>query len=304
MLEKNKNKLYFDSLRLERWPRSLAIFPGFVAFFVLYPGFIKQVDVFSLLAKALLAFLLTLFISTANYIINEIADAPFDAFHPHKKNRPLVKEEISRNVLKVLWCILVTVSMIAAFIFFENIYFVIDLLALLVAGILYNVPPIRIKDIPFLDSTLESANNPIRFLIGWHIMASVFPPVSLIISWWAFGNFLMVGKRVAEKKFLSQEESSGYRLSLKRYSLRNLIVFMVVNALIFIVTFALFAVKSGLHSFLFAIPFIIYYLAMFMKKSVQDIEGAEEPEKLLKNPYFAIYTLFLVIIFILAYIFK
>jgi hypothetical protein len=41
-----------------------------------------------------------------------------------------------------------------------------------------------------------------------------------------------------------------------------------------------------------------------MKKSLQDIEGAEEPEKLLKNPYFAFYTLFLVAIFILAYIFK
>lgn len=304
MPEKNRKRLYFDSLRLERWPRSLAILPGFVAFFVLNPGFIDQVDILPLLVKLVVAFLLTLFISTANYIINEIADAPFDAFHPHKKDRPLVNEEISRNVLKVLWCILVVVSMAAAFVFFENIYFVIDLLALLIAGILYNVPPIRVKDIPFLDSTLESANNPIRFLIGWHIMATAFPPVSLIISWWAFGNFLMVGKRVAEKKFLSQEESAGYRLSLKKYSLRNLIVFMVVNALVFIAAFALFAVESGLHSFLFAIPFILFYLVMFMKKSVQDIEGAEEPEKLLKNPYFAVYTLFLVIIFILAYIFK
>lgn len=304
MPEKNRKRLYFDSLRLERWPRSLAILPGFVAFFVLNPEMIKQVAVFSLIVKLAAAFLLTLFISTANYIVNEIADAPFDAFHPHKKDRPLVNEEISKNVLKVLWFILVAVSMAAAFIFFKNIYFMINLLALLIAGILYNVPPIRVKDIPFLDSTLESANNPIRFLIGWHIMASVFPPVSLLIAWWAFGNFLMVGKRVAEKKFLSQEESAGYRLSLKKYSLRNLIVFMVANAVIFIAAYAFFAVESGLNSFLFAIPFILVYLIMFMKKSVQDIEGAEEPEKLLKNPYFAVYTLFLVVIFILAYLFK
>ena len=34
------------------------------------------------------------------------------------------------------------------------------------------------------------------------------------------------------------------------------------------------------------------------------VEGAEEPEKLLKNPYFAFFTLFLVVIFILAYILK
>jgi hypothetical protein len=35
-----------------------------------------------------------------------------------------------------------------------------------------------------------------------------------------------------------------------------------------------------------------------------NIEGSEEPEKLLKNPYFAFYTLFLIAIFILAYIFR
>jgi len=304
MPEKNKNKLYFESLRLERWPRSLAILPGFVAFFVLNPGVMKSIDIFPLILKLILAFVLTLFISTANYIVNEIADARSDAYHPSKKDRPLVKEEISRKVLISLWCILVVVSIFAALLFYKNLYFAIDLTALLAAGILYNVPPVRVKDIPFLDSTLESANNPIRFLIGWHIMAPVFPPISLIISWWAFGNFLMVGKRVAEKKFLSVEESSGYRRSLKKYSLKNLVAFMVMNGVIFIATFALFAVESGLHSFLFAIPFILIYLVMFMRKSVQDIEGAEEPEKLLKNPYFALYTLFLVLIFVLAYIFK
>jgi 4-hydroxybenzoate polyprenyltransferase len=275
-----------------------------VAFFVLHPAALKESDIFPLAIRLLLAFVLTLFISTANYIVNEIADAPYDAYHPSKKNRPLVKAAISKKVLIGLWCILVFVSLVISLIFHENLFFLFDLLALLIAGILYNVPPIRVKDIPFLDSTLESANNPIRFLIGWHIMSPVFPPAALLISWWAFGNFLMVGKRVAEKKFLSREESAGYRLSLKKYSLENLVVFMAANAVIFMVAFALFAMTAGLKTFLFALPFILVYLVMFMKKSVQDIEGAEEPEKLLKNPYFAVYTLFLVVIFVLAYIFK
>ena len=114
----------------------------------------------------------------------------------------------------------------------------------------------------------------------------------------------MVGKRVAEKKFLTAEESSRYRLSLKRYNLKALVIFMHVNALIFVVTFCWFAIESKMNSFLYSIPFILVYLVMFIKKSVQDIEGAEEPERLLKNPYFAFYTLFLAVIFILAYIFK
>ncbi len=307
MPEKNKKKLYVDSLRLERWPRSLAIIPGFIAFFVLTPGFtasLRNANIPLLAIKLIVAFLLTLLISTANYIINEITDAPFDAYHPHKKNRPLVNEEISTKILVFLWLLFVATTVVTALLFFKNFYFLVDLIALLVAGLLYNVPPIRMKDIPFLDSTLESANNPIRFLIGWHVLGTAFPPISLLVSWWFFGNFLMVGKRVAEKKFLSEEESSGYRLSLKKYSQKSLVVFMVVNAIIFIGSFAIFALESRLVTFLYAIPFIIFYLVMFMRKSVQDIEGAEEPERLLKNPYFAIYTLFLVVIFVLAYIFN
>ena len=302
--EIKKFKLYIESLRLERWPRSLAIIPGFIAFFVLIPGTMQGRGSLDMAVRLIVAFLLTLFISTANYIINEITDAPHDAFHPSKKDRPLVNNEISVKILMVMWAVLVVVAMATAHFFYQNIFFLAALFALLVAGLLYNVPPVRVKDVPYLDSTLESANNPIRFLIGWHIFSTVAPPLSLLLSWWAFGNFLMVGKRVAEKKFLTEEESSGYRRSLKKYKLASLIIFMRFNALVFLVTFAWFAVDSGMNSFLYSIPFIFVYLMMFMKKSTQDIEGAEEPEKLLKNPYFALYTLFLAVIFILAYIFK
>jgi decaprenyl-phosphate phosphoribosyltransferase len=299
-----KISLYVESLRLERWPRSLAIIPGFVAFFALRPQAARTIASGELVFKLLAAFLLTFLISTANYIVNEIADAPHDAYHPSKKHRPLVNNQISSKVLMVWWLLLVIVSLGSAHFLIKNICFLLSLLALLVAGILYNVPPIRMKDIPFLDSTLESANNPIRFLIGWHIVTVTFPPISLLLAWWAFGNFLMVGKRVAEKKFLSHEESSGYRLSLKKYRLHHLVVFMIGNAVIFLGAFSWFAIRWRMSSFLFSLPFILVYLIMFMKKSLQDIEGAEEPEKLLKNPYFAFYTLFLVAIFVLAYLLR
>jgi 4-hydroxybenzoate polyprenyltransferase len=296
-----KIRLYLQALRLERWPRSLAILPGAIAVLALHRPLIPSFDILDTVLKLGLAFVLTWFVSTANYIINEITDAPFDAFHPLKKNRPLVNGEINRNLLLLLWLILAGISLLIAHLLF-NVYFLLSLLGLLVAGLLYNVPPVRVKDIPLLDSTIESANNPIRFLIGWYILKNTFPPLTLLVAWWVFGNFLMVGKRVAEKKFLTEEESAGYRRSLKRSSFGLLVAFMIFNALLFLVFFSLFAVVSQLHSFLYSLPLIVIYLAMFMKKSLQDREGAEEPEKLLKNPYFAGYTLFLAIIFVVAYI--
>jgi 4-hydroxybenzoate polyprenyltransferase len=239
-------------------------------------------------------------ISTANYIINEITDAPFDAFHPGKKHRPLVQNEISVKVLLTGWLLLVIVALVLAQALY-NLAFVLSLGALLLAGILYNVPPLRTKDVPYLDSTLESANNPIRFLIGWYVLAAEFPPLSLLLAWWAFGNFLMVGKRVAEKKFLTDEESSAYRLSLKRYSVNGLVVFMIFNGLLFLAMFVIFVLRLHLKTFLYTLPFILFYLIFFMVKSIQDRDAAEEPEKLLKNPYFAIYTIFLLVIFIIAF---
>lgn len=295
-----KSKLYLQALRLERWPRSLAILPGLIAVLALHRELIPGIEFFDIFLKLCLAFTITWFISTANYIVNEITDAPYDAYHPVKKSRPLVKGEIRRSVLLFLWLILVGIALGTAYLCF-NLNFLFSLMGLLVAGLIYNIPPIRVKDIPLLDSTAESANNPIRFLIGWYILKTSFPPLTLLLAWWVFGNFLMVGKRVAEKKFLTQEESAGYRRSLKRYNFKMLVGFMILNALLFLVFFSLFAVESGLLSFLYSLPLIIIYLAMFMKKSLQDRDGAEEPEKLLKNPYFACYTLFLAIIFALAY---
>ncbi len=300
MPEKSKRSHYIDSLRLDRWPRSLAIIIGSAAVFLVHPGRWPGDLTLSVVLRILVAFFLTWMVSTANYIINEITDAPFDAFHPGKKHRPLVQKQISSKVLLMGWLLLTLAALLSGQALYSRA-FVLSLGALLLAGILYNVPPMRMKDIPYLDSTVESANNPIRFLIGWYVLAGHFPPLSLLLAWWAFGNFLMVGKRVAEKKFLTAAESSAYRLSLSRYSLSGLVFFMAFNGLLFLAMFVVFAWRLNLKTFFYVLPFIVFYLVFFLFKSTQDRDAAEEPEKLLKNPYFALYTLFLLAVFIVAF---
>jgi 4-hydroxybenzoate polyprenyltransferase len=303
MPEKRKSSLYLASLRLDRWPRSTAIVIGSAAVFLAEPARFPQALTPGLGLKLLLAFVLTWMVSTANYIVNEITDAPFDAHHPQKKNRPLVAKEISAPLLLGVWLILAAAALaIARFTFPAP--FLWSLAALLAAGLLYNVPPLRMKDIPYLDSTLESANNPIRFLVGWYVLAAALPPLSLLASWWAFGNFLMIGKRVAEKKFLTREEAAGYRRSLSRYSLAGLVAFMTANGLLFLAMFIVFSLAANLRTFLYALPFIVFYLVIFMFKSIQDRDAAEEPEKQLKNPVFALYTLFLLAVFAVAFLLR
>ena len=90
---------YLKAMRLGRWPRSLAFLIGSAVFFFLHHDTVQPFSTLWFLWRAALAFLLTWGISTANYIINEIADAPYDIHHPTKRHRPLVKGEVRKGPL-------------------------------------------------------------------------------------------------------------------------------------------------------------------------------------------------------------
>jgi 4-hydroxybenzoate polyprenyltransferase len=296
-------KAYLEAMRLERWPRSAAILVGSAAFFLLNPESFAQKPPVSIAIQLLLSFLLTWGISTANYIVNEIADAPFDIHHPTKRMRPLARKEIHRGPLLAAGAVLTLACLLTAGLAFPPAFFP-ALLALLIAGFIYNIKPVRTKDIPFLDSISESANNPIRFLIGWFAVAdtALWPPVTLLVSWWAFGNFLMVAKRLSEFRLL-KERAADYRLSLGRYSRFSLVMGMAVSALVFFVSYLVFAAGSGRTSLLIlALPLLLYFL-FFFKKTLREREVMEEPERLLKQPLFAAFTFLLLLGFLLALLF-
>jgi decaprenyl-phosphate phosphoribosyltransferase len=294
---------YLRAMRLERWPRSAAIFSGCAAYVFLYRGEFPLSGLFEPAWRAAAAFLLTWGISTANYIVNEIVDLAFDVHHPSKRLRPLVAGEIRKGPFALIGLFLIAVCLGLAWIVFD-IHFLLALAGLLLAGIIYNVKPIRTKDIPFLDSISESANNPIRFLIGWYALAPLapFPPASVLLSWWAFGNFLMVAKRLSEFRFL-KEKAGAYRTSQKRYTRTKLLGGMIASAAVCLGTFLLFAYRGSLVSFFAIAPFLVVFFLLIFSKTLREAEVMEEPEKLLASPKFAIYTLFLLALFVLAFFF-
>lgn len=291
---------YLRALRLERWPRSAAIILGSAAFFFLHRDFLSSFRPRQAVFLLALSFLLTWAISTANYIVNEIVDAPYDVHHPAKRHRPLVQGEVKKAPFIMLGIGITAVSLALAAAFFSP-SFVFSLLALLAAGFVYNVKPLRAKDIPFLDAISESANNPIRFLIGWYTFAprNFFPPLSLLVAWWSFGNFLMTAKRLSEFRLLG-EKAADYRLSHRRYS-RNLLLFgMAASAAVFLTSFLVFILSLHLYRLLILFPLLLVYLFLFFRKTLKEREVMEEPESLLRNPLIALLTLVLVALFALS----
>jgi 4-hydroxybenzoate polyprenyltransferase len=291
---------YVRAMRLDRWPRSLAIYAGSTAFVFLHKDLFLEASVLSIIIRTFLAFLLTWGISTANYIVNEIADAPHDIHHPIKKKRPLIKGEIDKTHFIMLGLLITLVCLVIAGGLFRRA-FTYSLLALLIAGFIYNINPIRTKDIPFLDSISESANNPIRFFIGWFAFSpdQIFPPLTLIFCWWAFGNYLLVAKRLSEFHYL-KDKAGDYRASLRRYSEGSLIFGMICSACVFFAAYILFAFMTSHHLFLYLSPLLLFYFYLIFRKTMKEKGIMEEPERLLKNPGFAAYTLLLLILFLIT----
>jgi 4-hydroxybenzoate polyprenyltransferase len=293
-------RAYLRAMRLGRWPRSLAIYVGSAAFFYLYREVLFATDVTWVILQSLYAFLLTWAISTANYIINEIVDAPYDAHHPTKRNRPLVRGEIKRMPFFLVAVVISATSLYLAYLHFCAPFFY-SLLALLIAGFVYNIKPARTKDIPFLDSISESANNPIRFLIGWFAFAApeIWPPLSILLCWWAFGNFLMIAKRLSEFRLL-KERAGDYRNSLRKYSEGALLFGMAASAVIFFVAYFYFSLSFRLETLLYFSPLVFFYFFLFFRKTMREDEVMEEPERLFMHLKFAIYTLFLIALFLFS----
>jgi 4-hydroxybenzoate polyprenyltransferase len=288
-------------MRLERWPRSTAILVGSAALFALDPTVISRLGPVAIAARVAGAFLLTWAVSTANYIINEIADAPSDVHHPTKRNRPLASGAVRKGPLLFWAAVIGGVSLALAWLLYSRPLF-LTLLALVLAGFAYNLKPVRTKDVPFLDSISESVNNPIRFLIGWYALApQTFPPWSLLVCWWAFGNFLMVAKRLSEFRFLG-ERAGDYRASLRRYTRGTLLFGMAASAAVLFAAYFAFAAAYGLRGFFWLSPFLAFYLYLFLRRTLAEKEVMEEPEKLLARPKYAVYTAALILLFAAAFL--
>src|SRR4030042_887309 len=122
--------------------------------------------------------------------------APFDREPPVKKPRPAAAEKVRRSIALAEWLALGAAGIGLGCL--VHPYFAGSALALWAMGIVYNVRPLRTKELPYLDVLSESVNNGIRLLLGWFaLIQREFPPVSLTVAYWMAGAFFLALKRLA-----------------------------------------------------------------------------------------------------------
>ena len=152
-------------------------------------------------------------------------------------------------------------------------------------GCIYNTPPVRMKDIPYLDVLSESVNNPIRLCVGWYIVtASVLPPISLLVACWMLGAYFMALKRFSEYRQIGCESAIRYRPSFEFYSEKALLTSVMFYAATSMLFFGAFAMRYRMEMVL-AFPIIaLLTMAVYFDLSFVEDSPVQNPEKLYREP--------------------
>ncbi|MDA7672846.1 UbiA family prenyltransferase [Verrucomicrobiales bacterium] len=283
---------YLKVARIDHWLKNIFIVFGHAVAVVLVldmeiTGDVVKIAVLSLIPACLVA--------SANYILNEILDAPFDKLHPTKKLRPIPAGLVKLPILWAMFVGCLIVGFALAFWWFKNPGYHIALALLAISGLVYNIQPVRLKDRAFLDVIAESFNNPIRLWLGWYAVleTTAQPPASIVLAWWAFGGLLMTGKRYSEYRFINNKELSGqYRKSFQVYSNTSLIIAMITyaNFFCFCAGYAISNYES-LNNLALVFPVIIFAIIAYFNQAMSEVGARLEPEQLMQKPLIIICTL-------------
>ena len=274
-------KKYIRIARPDHCIKQMFVLPG-VACAVVLATSVSTLLEFGFWFRMLAGFLSTCCTASANHVINEWLDAEFDKFHPIKKHRSVVENDLRKSIVYAMYIGLT----IAGFSLgcFVCMPFLLMQVWLWVMGILYNVEPIRTKDVPFVDVLTESLNNAIRFLMGWFIVTHEFlPPSSIVIGYWMAGAFLMATKRYSEYRMIGDAELAvKYRKSFKGYTEHSLMLSAFFYAMCSVFLVGVFLIKYRVE-LLLIIPFIIGLFCYYFWISFKEDSAAQKPEKLYRE---------------------
>jgi len=221
----------FNFLRVKQWYKNIVIVLGLV----FAPGLVS----FENIILIGLGFIALCFISSANYIRNDISDVERDKQHPAKKNRPLPSGALSIKQAYAMFIIVIIIGLTLGFSL--SINFGMMILGLFLVSEAYTR---WLKRIIILDVFTLGVNFIIRAVSGIVLLQSSLSP------WIIMGVFfvaLLLGfiKRKAEFESLG-EDRSKHRKTLEEYSVSSLNSFVLLSAILVIVTYSIYSL-TGTH---------------------------------------------------------
>lgn len=286
--------LYYlgKTARPRQWLKNLAVFAA-----IIFTGQLFNPKFF---ATTLATFFIFCAASSANYLFNDVLDAPQDRKHPFKKNRPVASGAIPPRATLVVAFFLGLASLWAASRI--NLSFFLITLAFLILEFAYTLV---FKKLAVVDILTITGAYILRVYAG-EVATGFHISIWLFLTVLSLSLFLAIGKRRAELTLIE-----GYggvvprdtRISLSHYSERLLDTYIAMTAASTWITYAFYTFlerppvwgwlwQSQWGKFfsdvperkwlMLTIPFVLFGIMRYMQLIYEGKEG-ESPEKILTS---------------------
>jgi len=270
---------HIEICRIDHWFKNVFILPGAVAAVAMDPQHIAD----HLPKRFLIGLASVCLVASSNYVINEVLDAPSDRSHPIKFARPVPSGKVSIPLAYVQWLLLMVVGVGLGSLI--SVPFAVTAFVLWVMGCIYNIRPVRSKDLPYVDVLSEAVNNPLRMLAGWFIVGTAsVAPGSLLLSYWMVGCYFMAMKRYAEyREIADPARAAAYRKSFKFYTEDRLLVSIMFYGSAAMLFLGAFVMRYRLELIL-SFPLIALVMAIYLLLGLRPNSTVQRPEGLYREP--------------------
>jgi decaprenyl-phosphate phosphoribosyltransferase len=284
---------YISIARPDHWCKNVFMALGVVLAYFYDPS-LWGPHSFAMIALGVAA---TCLVASSNYVINELLDARHDRHHPVKCQRPIPSGRVRESWAYAEWIGLGIVGLSLSWIVGEA--FFVTAAFLLFMGLVYNIPPIRTKELAYVDVLSESVNNPIRLGLGWFAAGqTAVPPLSLLIAYWMVGAFLMGAKRFSEYRSIGDPAvAAAYRSSFRYYDENKLLVSLFFYATATALFLGIFIVRHHLELIL-CVPLMAGFFAYYLQVALKHESAAQAPERLYKERGLMIYLVICLVAFV------
>ncbi len=241
-------------LRPFQWYKNLVVFLPII--------FGQRLNDVHALWLTILGYVALCFISSANYVINDIVDYKHDRVHPEKKSRP-----IAAGRIKIWQAIIVSICLVISSLLISlkiSVIFTIFVALLFFLGQLYSL---WLKKEIFADILLISVNFVIRAVSGAYIITFNTVPYIRISPWlilcpFFLALFLATGKRAADLRMLGSE-ATKHKKVLAAYTPPVIKTLVEVSTTLLIISFSLYVFFSEFQGLFISLPFAIYAILRY-----------------------------------------
>jgi decaprenyl-phosphate phosphoribosyltransferase len=256
------------TMRPHQWVKNLFVFTPLV--------FAGQLFVLRKQLLALAAFACFCGVSSAVYILNDLADIEADRSHPVKRHRPIASGKVSvraaRRVAHVL--LLLTIGGGTAL----DVWFGLTIVGYLLLNLAYSA---RLKRIAYVDVLCIALGFELRVL-GGAISAAVHPSAYLVLATFWLASFLGFGKRTHE--LMQGDSALKQRSALRAYSASTLTALLYLTGAATLVTYVVYTLdlhtRLGLGTdwLILTVPFALFGLLRFLQlvRTQPDVESPTE----------------------------